>query len=84
MRYVLAISGGVDSVVLLDVMSRTEKDIVVAHFDHGIRQDSAADARFVEALTAKYRGKRNRAKRAEIVASVLYFQKMTRAVTGRT
>lgn len=55
MRYVLAISGGVDSVVLLDVMSRTEKDIVVAHFDHGIRQDSAADARFVEALAAKYR-----------------------------
>ena len=53
MRYVLAISGGVDSVVLLDVMSRTEKDIVVAHFDHGIRQDSAADARFVEALAAK-------------------------------
>ena len=54
MKYVLAISGGVDSVVLLDMMSQLNKDIVVAHFDHGIREDSAADARFVEALANRY------------------------------
>ncbi len=55
MRYIVAVSGGIDSVVLLDLMSRTEKDLVVAHFDHGIRDDSASDARFVEALADRYK-----------------------------
>lgn len=55
MRYIVAVSGGIDSVVLLDLMSRTEKDLVVAHFDHGIRDDSAGDARFVEGLAEKYK-----------------------------
>ena len=55
MRYIIAVSGGIDSVVLLDLMSRTEKDLVVAHFDHGIREDSASDARFVEALANRYK-----------------------------
>jgi moderate conductance mechanosensitive channel len=54
-RYIIAVSGGIDSVVLLDLMSRTEKDLVVAHFDHGIREDSASDARFVEALSDRYK-----------------------------
>jgi tRNA(Ile)-lysidine synthase len=55
MKYLLAVSGGVDSVVLLDMMSRTKHHLVVAHVDHGIRPDSAADARFVEALAKHYR-----------------------------
>lgn len=55
MRYIVAVSGGIDSVVLLDLMSRTEKDLVVAHFDHGIREESASDARFVEALAENYK-----------------------------
>jgi tRNA(Ile)-lysidine synthase len=56
MKYVVAVSGGVDSVVLLDVLVQMdEHDLVVAHFDHGIRGDeSAADARFVEALAKGY------------------------------
>jgi tRNA(Ile)-lysidine synthase len=55
MRYVVAVSGGVDSVVLLDTFVRTDgHELIVAHFDHGIRDDSAADARFVEALAKKY------------------------------
>ena len=77
MKYVLAISGGVDSVVLLDMVakgvvslrgesrSNPEKldrhadkpacdDIVVAHFDHGIRPTSSADAEFVRDLAKKY------------------------------
>ena len=53
-RYILAISGGVDSVVLFDLMLRTSKDVVVAHFDHGIRGDSEADARFVAGLAKKH------------------------------
>lgn len=49
-------SGGVDSVVMLDKLAaRTDPaSLVVAHFDHGIRSDSAWDARFVEGLTKKY------------------------------
>ena len=55
MKYLLAISGGVDSVVLLHKMVEAgEHELAVAHFDHGIREDSAADARFVEALAAQY------------------------------
>jgi len=45
----------VDSVVLLDVLAKEgEHELVVAHFDHGIRDDSAADARFVGELAKKY------------------------------
>ncbi|HSW77996.1 MAG TPA: tRNA lysidine(34) synthetase TilS [Candidatus Chromulinivoraceae bacterium] len=55
MRYLLAISGGIDSVVLLDMLvADGGHELLVAHFDHGIRDDSAADARFVEQLAKKY------------------------------
>lgn len=55
MKYLVAVSGGIDSVVLLDMLWRRGYDIVVGHVDHGIRgEDSAADARFVKALAAKY------------------------------
>lgn len=55
MNYLLAVSGGVDSVVLLDMFSKTKHHLIVAHVDHGIRGDeSAADARFVKALASKY------------------------------
>jgi tRNA(Ile)-lysidine synthase len=54
-RYLLAVSGGVDSVVLLDRLVKSgDHELIVAHFDHGIRPDSAADARFVEALSRQY------------------------------
>jgi tRNA(Ile)-lysidine synthetase-like protein len=55
MNYLVAVSGGVDSVVLLDMLVGTGHDIVVAHVDHGIRGDSAADARFVRELAARYK-----------------------------
>ena len=54
--YVVAVSGGVDSVVLLDLLANSEdfkNKIVVAHFDHGIREESAEDAKFVEDLAKK-------------------------------
>lgn len=54
-KYVVAVSGGVDSVVLLDVLSKDKNlQLIVAHFDHGIRQDSAKDVTFVKALAKKY------------------------------
>jgi len=54
-KYVVAVSGGVDSVVLLDMLAKYEGiELVVAHFDHGIREDSASDGEFVRGLADKY------------------------------
>lgn len=56
-RYVLAVSGGADSMVLLDIFAQARGErgyeLVVAHFDHGIRQDSHLDAEFVSAAAAR-------------------------------
>jgi tRNA(Ile)-lysidine synthetase-like protein len=58
MRYILAVSGGVDSVVLLDMVARRTKDgFIVAHFDHGIRSESGKDADFVRRLAKKYKAR---------------------------
>ncbi len=50
----VAVSGGPDSVALLDLMSHSADlhrlELVVAHFDHGIHPDSAAVARRVGEL----------------------------------
>jgi tRNA(Ile)-lysidine synthase len=55
-KYVAAVSGGVDSVALLDILSqKPELEFVVAHFDHGIRDDSAEDRKLVESLVKKYK-----------------------------
>lgn len=56
-RLVVAVSGGLDSMVLLDLLSqaarRRELDLVVAHVDHGLRgAESEADRKFVEAAAA--------------------------------
>ncbi len=64
-KYVLAVSGGVDSVVLLDMfvskrlpntyyLPSTNYQLIVAHFDHGIRKESHKDAEFVRNLAKKY------------------------------
>lgn len=54
-RYLLAVSGGVDSMVLLDVLRLApEIELSVAHFDHGIRPDSYKDARLVEEVCTQY------------------------------
>ena len=53
-RALVAVSGGLDSVVLLDLLLRTRErhglQLVVAHADHGIHPDSAIVAGRVEAL----------------------------------
>ena len=55
-RYLVAVSGGVDSVVLLDwlVAGVAGLELVVAHFDHRLRSNSADDARFVQQLAQGY------------------------------
>lgn len=47
-KYVIAVSGGVDSMVLLDILARESSlEVVVAHVDHGIRDDSRQDLELV-------------------------------------
>ena len=55
-KRVIAVSGGVDSVVLLHMMSKKypASSLVVAHVDHGIRLDSSDDASFVRQLAKMY------------------------------
>jgi tRNA(Ile)-lysidine synthetase-like protein len=54
-KYVVAVSGGVDSVVLLDMLRKLPNvKLVVAHFDHGIREDSTEDRRFVQQLAREH------------------------------
>jgi tRNA(Ile)-lysidine synthase len=54
-RFVVAVSGGVDSVALLHMLSQQPNvRIIVAHFDHGIRDDSSNDAVFVKHLAQRY------------------------------
>src|SRR5438874_7641781 len=55
-RYLIGVSGGRDSVVLLDAIVDVDyRKLIVCHFDHQLRgRSSRADARFVEKLAAKY------------------------------
>lgn len=54
-KYVVAVSGGVDSMVLLDLLrQKPGLELVVAHFDHGIRPDSAEDRKLVQRIAEAY------------------------------
>lgn len=52
----VAVSGGIDSIVLLHLLHRLKErfalHLSVAHFDHAMRADSASDATFVNDLCA--------------------------------
>ncbi len=53
--YVIATSGGVDSMVLLDLLRRQpELNLIVAHLDHGIRHDSDLDRRLVQEISKQH------------------------------
>jgi tRNA(Ile)-lysidine synthase len=47
MKKILAVSGGVDSMVLLDIF-KNDKDVLVAHFNHGTRKSADDDEAFVK------------------------------------
>lgn len=56
---VVAVSGGPDSVCLLETLVRLRRTLrhalVVAHVDHGVQSGSAADAAYVRRLAARHR-----------------------------
>ncbi|MBX4201619.1 tRNA lysidine(34) synthetase TilS [Candidatus Saccharibacteria bacterium] len=55
-KYVLAVSGGVDSMVLLDMLAkRPDLALVVAHFNHNIREDSQKDQELVQDVTNEHK-----------------------------
>ena len=58
-RVIVAVSGGVDSVCLLDVLHSLKEvlgiELIVAHFDHGLRPgEDASETEFVKSLAASF------------------------------
>ncbi len=70
-KYVVAVSGGLDSMVLLDILAQQVKspkskvksgfklsalsfELIIAHFNHGIRTDSDKDEELVRKTAEKY------------------------------
>jgi tRNA(Ile)-lysidine synthase len=54
-KYIAAISGGVDSMTLMYMMTqKSGVEFVVGHFDHGIRPDSPKDAELVAKTARDY------------------------------
>lgn len=53
---IVAVSGGLDSVVLLDLLARflAPANLIVAHVDHGLRRASAGEAKLVRSLAERY------------------------------
>jgi len=56
-KVLVGVSGGVDSAVLLDILHRLSYEqaltLVIAHLDHGLREEAEEDARFVERLATE-------------------------------
>lgn len=54
-QYVIAVSGGVDSMTLLNLLQdQPGVRLTVAHFDHGIRPDSVEDRRLAQSAAQFY------------------------------
>jgi tRNA(Ile)-lysidine synthase len=54
-KYVLAVSGGVDSMTLLDLLAqKAGVNVIVAHFNHGVRADAAEDEQLVARAAQEY------------------------------
>ena len=61
----IAVSGGVDSMVLLEILTLLDISGIVVHVDHGMRPDSPSDCDFV-ARQAKMRGHRFQSERFDV------------------
>jgi len=53
-RWMIGVSGGRDSILLLDLLTAHGcRDLLVCHLDHGLREESSEDARFVAEMAAQ-------------------------------
>jgi len=54
-RYVVAVSGGVDSIAMLDMLCKLpEREFIVAHVHHGIRDDAVEDQNLVRRVAMSH------------------------------
>lgn len=53
-KVLVAVSGGVDSIVLLDRIARSGVDVGIAHVHHGLRPESDEEFDFVRELATEY------------------------------
>jgi tRNA(Ile)-lysidine synthase len=53
MKKILAVSGGIDSMVMFDLM-KNDDDVIVAHFNHGTRPSADADEQFVKKAAKRH------------------------------
>ncbi len=54
-KLLLGVSGGADSICLLDLLSDIKTKIIVAHFNHHLREASNLDAELVQRTAGKYK-----------------------------
>ncbi len=52
-RVVIAFSGGIDSVCLVDLFRKLENRLIIAHFNHGIRENAQRDESFAKEFSEK-------------------------------
>ena len=51
----VGVSGGPDSICLLDLLIRSDRNIIAAHFDHQLREGSSKEAQFVARIATNYK-----------------------------
>jgi tRNA(Ile)-lysidine synthase len=52
-KVLVGVSGGADSLFLLDLLSRSNYPFIVAHFNHQLRPEAEHDAQFVESISGR-------------------------------
>ncbi|MGH7197111.1 MAG: tRNA lysidine(34) synthetase TilS [Candidatus Saccharimonadales bacterium] len=76
-RYIVAVSGGVDSMALLDMLRRQpDLELIAVHVNHGMRPDSGEDEKLVDTYSMSHNIK--------LVKAHLHLEANTSEATSRT